>query len=100
MDLPTDDQPPRGAGTPVYPGLGGLMTEGGRWTCGPCAQAYEVCDCAQFIGEPYYEDAYSDKLIQFLLKGAKPDKYAQRVVTTSNLRNLDWDALAATPGGH
>ena len=30
-------------------------------------------------GEPYYELEYSDTLLIFLLKGARPDKYAERL---------------------
>lgn len=32
-------------------------------------------------GEPYYELEYSDTLLIFLLKGARPDKYADRTRT-------------------
>lgn len=57
------------------------------------------CSCERFEGAPYHEDAFSDKLAELLLKGAKPEKYAQRKILSGSFRNINWDALAATPGG-
>ncbi|HUF77151.1 MAG TPA: hypothetical protein VMM35_12775, partial [Longimicrobiales bacterium] len=37
------------------------------------------CACEDFIGEPYFEDLMDGKLMQFLLRGAKPAKYAERL---------------------
>jgi hypothetical protein len=35
----------------------------------------EGCSCAQFQGQPYQEQEYSDALLALLLKGLRPEKY-------------------------
>lgn len=39
-------------------------------------------------GEPYFEHEYSDSLLIFLLKGAKPEKYRERVEHSGEVRAL------------
>ena len=58
---------------------------------GPCTEP--ECGCGEFVGEPYYELEFSDKLIQFLLKGELPDKYGQRIELRGMLANLDMSRL-------
>ena len=64
---------------------------------GPCAGA--ECSCEAFEGAPYHESVLSDKLIQFLLRGSMPDRYAERVQVSGSLKTINWDALSATPAG-
>lgn len=52
-----------------------------------------ACSCPDFIGAPYFEHEYSDKLLAQMLAAKKPDEYAKRVKVDGVLRNLNWDAL-------
>lgn len=51
------------------------------------------CECSQYVGEPYFEHDYSDKLITFLLRGVMPDRYAERVHVGAQLANIDLTRL-------
>lgn len=65
---------------------------------GPCLKP--GCECGGFEGEPYYELEKSDDLLKFMLQGARPNKYAQRVLMGPDLNNLDLEAIARTgPAG-
>ncbi|MGE0451104.1 MAG: hypothetical protein AB7Q29_16145 [Vicinamibacterales bacterium] len=65
---------------------------------GPCLRA--GCECGGFQGEPYYELEKSDHLLEVMMKAARPNKFAQRVLTGPDLRDLDLERIAATgPAG-
>lgn len=55
------------------------QTEEGETIIGNCASPDCSIGCRAFIGAPYYEHEYSDTLLIFQLKGAKPEKYRERI---------------------
>lgn len=63
----------------------------GQRVTGPCLR--EGCDCVTFQGRPYFEHMYSDTLLIFLLKGAIPEKYKDRIEVKGALANLDLTKL-------
>lgn len=65
---------------------------------GPCLAP--DCACDAFDPAPYSEMEKSDDLLKMLLKGAKPEKYAERVLVGRDiLKGLDFDELAKTAAG-
>jgi hypothetical protein len=56
-------------------------------TVRPCVS----CSCEDFLGAPYYEHEYSDKLLALLLGAKKPKEYATRRI--EHTRQIDWDRL-------
>jgi hypothetical protein len=60
----------------------------------PCEHP-DCTDCSDFIGEPYFEDAYSDRLLETLLKAQNRDKYGDKVEMRGMLANLDMSRLPA-----
>lgn len=69
--------------------------------CGAVKQEHDETGCArteckEFLSAPYTEHEYSDTLLIFLLKGAKPERYRERVEHTGEVRALvvrDIDSL-------
>jgi len=59
---------------------------------GPCTG--HECDCRAFVGRPYFEHSYSDTLLAMLLKGARPEKYRERMELRGALANLDMGRLS------
>ena len=58
------------------------------------------CSCRAFLGAPYYESEVSDRLLQTLLRAKLPQEYAERVLVEKWIRDIDFDVLEASPGGH
>ena len=62
---------------------------------GPCTE--QGCACSTFLGTPYYEHAYSDKLLLELLKVNLPEEFGDRstlqVELSAIMDRLDWDRL-------
>lgn len=42
---------------------------------------------------PYVEHEYSDSLMMFLLKGARPEKYRERTETKHTFEPIDWERV-------
>ena len=49
-------------------------------------------------GEPYYELEYSDTLLIFLLKGARPGRYRERIEIEHSLVRQEAERIAAEHG--
>ena len=51
------------------------------------------CSCARFDAAYYFEHAYSDKLLELLLKSQMPEKYGDKLNLKGILGTLDMDRL-------
>ena len=71
----------------------GLRSHAGEEHQGGCGE----CDCARFRGAPYYEHAYSDRLLERLLEAGLPEEFARRssVEVKGVLGRVDLDVLMA-----
>lgn len=55
--------------------------------------ACTLCSCAKFTPAPYFEHAYSDRLLELLLKAQRPEKYGDRLNLKGVLGTLDMGRL-------
>jgi hypothetical protein len=76
--------------------LGRLKFDRGKVITVPLAAA----DGAPMLDEhgkpmmvPYVEHEYSDSLMMFLLKGARPEKYRERTETKHTFEPIDWERV-------
>lgn len=51
------------------------------------------CDCARFLGAPYYENAVSDRLLDTMLKARFPSEFSKKVEKRTVLTRLDVSKL-------
>lgn len=51
------------------------------------------CSCTRFLGAFYFEHAYSDRLLEFVLKAQSPEKYGDRLQVRGLLGSLDISKL-------
>ena len=58
---------------------------------GPCET--KDCECSEFMGRPYYELSYSDRLLETLLRANLPDKYKTTAEIRGLLANIDLNLL-------